>query len=167
MTVGYLPAGLHLHPQRLREALRAAIVAARPQARQVVVLLGECFPDADDFCRGHEAIRVPGRHCFELLLGPDRFQRLLEESAGTFFLERELIESFEECCREPLELDDPCLRSQYFRHYQRVVVIHQPGDPDLRTRAQEVAELLGLPLRWEESDYTELDRRLESALRKP
>jgi len=105
-------------------------------------------------------IKVPGSHCYEMLLGSERFQKLVDETAGTYFLERELILNFEEYCIEPLELHDEEMRKCCFEHYQRLLYVRQPLDPDLVPNARELAEFLELSLDIVDADYWHLEKKL-------
>jgi len=92
----YLPPNLHLRPQELGKYLRREIAAAERRNERTICLIGDCFPGISDYCRQHGASRVPGPYCWEMFLGSERFNRLLEEYAGTYFLEKELILNFKE-----------------------------------------------------------------------
>jgi hypothetical protein len=160
----YLPSNLHLRPQGLKERLKEEVRSARERGERVVVLYGDCFPDMDEFCHEEGVVKVPGSYCYEMLLGTERFQELLEEMAGTYFAERDLILNFQEYCVRPLELHDEEMRKYCFDNYTRLLFVQQPGDHDLGTRASEVAEFLGLSLDVSEADYSYLDRRLAELL---
>jgi hypothetical protein len=95
-----------------------------------------------------------------MFLGSERFNKLLDENAGTYFLEKELLMNFKDCCMEPLELYDDELREMYFKHYQRLLYVRQPSDPDLLPEATELARFLGLVLEVEDADYSQLEREL-------
>jgi hypothetical protein len=156
----YLPPNLHLRPQELGRYLRREVMAAERRNEQIICLYGDCFPGISEYCQQHGASRVPGPYCWEIFLGSERFNRLLEEDAGTYFLEKELIRNFTEYCIEPLELYDEEMREQCFKHYHRLLYVRQPSDPDLMARANEIAEFLGLSLEVQDADYSHLEKRL-------
>ena len=160
LRLTYLPSNLHLRPQKLKNRLLEAITAAQERNERVICLYGECFPDIDDFCEQHRAVKVPGHYCYEMLLGTERFQRLIEEMAGTYFLEKDLILHFEEYCVKPLELDDEEMRKHCFEHYRRLLYVRQPSDPNLVTKAGQLAEFLELSLDISDADYSHLERKL-------
>lgn len=160
----YLPPNLHLRPQELGKYLRREIGAARRRNERIICLYGDCFPGLSDYCRHQGASRVPGPYCWEMFLGSERFNRLLEENAGTYFLEKELIFNFKEYCIEPLELYDEEMREQCFKHYHRLLYVRQPSDPDLLAEANEIAEFLGLSLEIQDADYSHLEKRLSELL---
>jgi hypothetical protein len=113
------------------------------------------------FCERHGLARVTGIHCDEILLGHERFQEIIQEVTGTYFLERDLIVNFEQYCQKPLELDDAEIREAIFRHYRRLLYLRQPSDPDLMPRATKIADFLGLRLETTDVDYSFLDKQLD------
>ena len=156
----YLPSNLHLRPQELKNRLLKEITSTQKRNERVICLYGDCFPDIDDFCEQHEVIKVPGHYCYEMLLGSKRFSQLLNEMAGTYFAEKELIQNFEAYCVRPLELHDEEMRRYCFGQYQRLLYVRQPSDPNLVPRAGEVAEFLGLFLDISDVDYSHLEKSL-------
>ena len=161
----YLPSGLHMRPQELKNRLLKEIAAAQKRNERVICLYGTCFPDIDDFCRQHGAIKVPGHYCYEMLLGTDRFRQLLKETAGTYFAEKELILHFEEYCIRPLELYDEEMRKYCFEHYKRFLYVRQPADPELVSQASEVAKFLELALYVSDANYSYLKKELTKLLK--
>jgi len=149
-----------MRPQELRNHLLKEINAAKERKEHIVCLYGDCFPGIDGFCREHCVTKVPGHYCYEMLLGSKRFKDLIDEITGTYFLERELILNFKECCMVPLELYDEEMRKYCFQHYKRLLYVRQPSDPDLIPKAGELARLLDLSLEIIEADYAQLERTL-------
>ncbi len=164
LRLTYLPSHLHLRPKDLKKRMRRAITAARIREERVICIYGECFPEIDDFCRQSHVLKVPGHYCYEMLLGRDRFRHLMEETAGTYFAERNLLLNFEEYCVIPLELQDEEMKRYCFGHYQRLVYIRQPSDADLTTQADEVSRFLGLSLDVADVDYSYLEKMLTDLL---
>ena len=160
LRVTYLPSDLHLRPQELKDRLLQEIAAAHKRNERVICLYGDCFPGIDDFSEQHGATKVPGIHCYEMLLGGERFRQLIDETAGTYFLEKELILNFEEYCVKPLELHDEEMRKCFFERYQRLLYVRQPSDPDLMPQAGELARSLGLSLEIRDVDYSHLEKEL-------
>jgi hypothetical protein len=100
-----------------------------------------------------------------MLLGSDRFQSIFQESAGTFFLEQELLQDFEKSCVEPLELRDNEIRTYLFKDYKKLIYVRQPDDAELLTEAERVARFLGLPLEVRLANYSHLLAILENLIR--
>jgi len=157
-----LPSYLHLRPATLKQELECEVLAARERGERVVCLYGCCFPEIDDFCASHQVARIPGAHCYEILLGPERFRRIMEQDAGTYFLERSLLEDFDKHCAKPLELDDEEIRRTYFAHYRRLIYLRQPEDPvALADKAARLAAFLELSLDVQDADDTCLQQFLK------
>lgn len=95
-----------------------------------------------------------------MLLGGKRYEDIIKEMVGTYFLERDLILHFEKYCLEPLALREDEIRRALFKNYRRVIYIKQPSDPDLVPQAEELARFLGLPLEIREADYSYLKQTL-------
>lgn len=165
LAVTYLPSNLHSRPDLLKDLLMRAIDAAQQRREEVICLYGDCFPDICDCCQERSAIKVPGAHCYEMLLGNEQFKRIMDETAGTYFLEQELIRDFDNVCAKPLELYDDDMREYFFRHYRRVVYVRQPSDGDVLAAAHEVAAFLNLSLEVRDADYSHLARMLRQLLR--
>ena len=161
----YLPCHLHMWPDKLRTDLFKEILSAQERNERIICLYGNCFPGIDDFCQQQGTVKVPGPHCYEMLLGSNQFARVIEETAGTYFLEKELILNFEEYCVEPLELNDKEMRKYCFANYRRLLYIRQPSDPDLVPKADECARFLELSLEIRDADYSHLDRELAELIR--
>jgi hypothetical protein len=160
----YLPPNLHLKLRELGKYLRREIVAAERRNERTICLYGDCFPGISEYCQRHGACRVPGPYCWEMFLGSERFNRILDEDAGTYFLEKELICNFKDYCVEPLELYEEEMREQCFKYYHRLLYVRQPSDQDLEAKANEIAEFLGLSLEIQDADYSHLEERLNKLL---
>ena len=160
LRISYLPSNLHSGPQRLESRLRQKIRATEKRNERVVLLYGDCFPNIQYFCEQHGVVKVPGFHCYEMLLGRERFQQLIEEAAGTYFVERDLITNFKQYCLDPLELHDEEMRRLCFGNYRRLLYVRQPADPDLASEAGTLAEFLQLSLEVRDADYSYLEGEL-------
>jgi len=84
----------------------------------------------------------------------------MAKTAGTYFLESELIDNFREYCLEPLELYDSEIRKSFFKHYKKLMYVRQPSDPDLKASAGKLAAFLNLSLEIIDADYSHLNKRL-------
>jgi hypothetical protein len=166
LLIDFVESNLHLEPERLRRELAHRLRAADPEREEpVVCLFGRCAPDIDDLSRSCAACRPPGEHCYEMLLGRQRYAELMQETAGTYFLEQDLIRHFTARCVEPLELDDSELKEAYFRHYKRALYVRQPADPDLGPELAKISDLLELKVEIRDADYSELEGHLLELLR--
>ena len=156
----YLPPVLHITPQKLEQNLLRRITAAQRKDERIICLYGECIPDLSNVCQCHGVMKVPGHSCYEMLLGNERFEQFIDETAGTYFLEKDLIINFREYCIEPLELDDEEMRDCYFQHYRKLLYVRQPTDPDLISQAHDLADFLELSLAVSDADYSHLEKSL-------
>ena len=164
LQVTFLPSNLHLHPQKLKDTLSNEIGDAKARNERTLCLYGNCFPDFRDFCSHHGAEKVVGQHCFQMLLGGKRYEDIIKEMVGTYFLERDLIVNFEKYCVEPLALWDDEIREILFKPYSRVLYIRQPSDPNLAPQVMELAGFLGLPFGIRDADYLYLDQSLANLI---
>jgi hypothetical protein len=161
VSVSFLPPRLHLDPGRLEKELAAEVAAACERGERVLCLYGECFPEIDEFCSRRGVSRIRGLHCYEMLLGDEAYRRIVEEAAGTFFLEQDLVRNFDEYCVEPLELHDEEMRDAQFGHYRRLLYVRQPSDPELTAMLSRISDLLHLPCETRYVDYAHIETRLE------
>jgi hypothetical protein len=165
LRVTFLPSNLHLYPRTLKKNLIRAIVSARKQSERPLLLYGYCVPGIEELCIQNCADKVPGLHCFEMLLGSNSYEQIMAETAGTYFLERELIVNFREYCFEPLELYDSDIRKSFFKHYKKLMYVRQPSDRDLKAAAAKLAGFLDLSLEIIDADYSHLNQRLIHLIR--
>jgi hypothetical protein len=133
---------------------------------RVVVVYGDCGTGGglDALLENEGVERIAGPHCYEIY-GRDRFDALMAEETGTYFLTDFLVRSFDHLVIKGLGLDRyPQLRDDYFGNYRRVVYLAQRDDPDLLTRAQRAADRLGLPLQVERVGDGGLEARLMACM---
>jgi hypothetical protein len=149
LRLACVPATLHNHPDRIPEAVRGAIHAARAAgASEVVVAFGDCGTGGrlDRVLEEEGVARIAGPHCYAMFLegfdGPEPDE---DEDMTAFFLTDFLVRQFDTLVIRPLGLDrHPDLRDMYFGHYRSVVHLAQTDDPALDARARAAADRLGL-----------------------
>jgi hypothetical protein len=157
-----VPALLHNEPDRIPPAVLKRIREARSRYGRVIVVYGDCGTGGGlDALLAVEGVeRVSGPHCYEMYAN-GRFDNLMAQSLGTFFLTDYLVGSFDHLVFEGLGLDQhPELRGEYFANYTRVVYLAQRDDPELQCRAEAAAALIGLPLETIHVGYGALETRL-------
>ncbi len=164
ITLSYIPSHLHLYPDALKQSLLETLGTLEPRNIPVILVYGSCFPGIDTFCREHKIQRIRGEHCYEIMLGGARFQEIMHETAGTYFLEQDLVRNFQEYCIEPLELYDEEMRRLCLGHYKRLLYLQQPNDPDLEEEIERVSRFLNFPSSTLHVDYIHLKNRLLAAL---
>ncbi|MFO8010430.1 MAG: DUF1638 domain-containing protein [Dehalococcoidia bacterium] len=155
-----MESNLHLRPQVLRQRLEREFNLARNAGEKVVCLYGNCFAGINELCEQHGVLKVPGDFCHEMLLTPERYRQCMDRSAGTYFIEQEVVQSFDEHCRIPLELDDEETRKYCFEHYQRVLYVRQPSDPEISDQLNEIATFLDLDMETQDADYSYIESNL-------
>jgi Protein of unknown function (DUF1638) len=163
VEVHALPAVLHNRPDRIAPAV--AELAATLQARGLRVAIGyaDCgsYGALDEVCRRLGISRLPGLHCYDVLGGASRVRALLARQPGTYLLTDYLVRSFRRKVLAELGLDrHPELWPDYFGHYTRLVWLAQHRDPALDTAADEIAAMVGLPLRVIDVGVDGLEREL-------
>jgi hypothetical protein len=149
LDITCLPAILHNRPERITEAVRAKIRAARRTHEHILVLYGDCGTGgALDRMLAEEGIeRIEGPHCYAFYAGASVFEALMEEEIGSFFLTDYLARHFDRLVWRGLGLDrHPELRDAYFAQYRRVVHLVQQPDAATARKARDAADRLGLAL---------------------
>jgi hypothetical protein len=162
-----VPALLHNHPDRIPPAVQRRIREARSKYARVVVVFGDCGTGGllDEMLEAEGVERVTGPHCYEMYAG-DRFETLVEEATGTFFLTDFLVRSFDHLVIEGLGLDrHPELLKDYFGNYVRAVYLAQTEDARLEERAQWAADQIHLPLEVRRVGLGALESRLQELMR--
>ena len=149
LAVQCLPADLHNRPQRITEAVRQKIRAARASGRfsQLYVAYGDCGTGgALDRMLAEEGVeRIAGAHCYEFLAGSAVFESLSDQEPGTFYLTDFLLRHFERIVIRGLGIDRyPHLLAQYFGNYRRLVYLAQQPTAERLSAAQAAAARLGL-----------------------
>ena len=160
LNVTYLPSNLHNSPNDLENYLLKEFIVSQNKSERIICLYGECFPDIDDLCKQYGVDKIEGHHCYEIILGRRIFREIMNESARTYFLEKELILNFEEYCVKPLELYDDEMKEIFFRNYERLVYVRQPSDPDLTEAVNKIADFLGLSIIVHDADYANFEKML-------
>jgi len=144
-----LPAALHNRPERIPEAVRAAIRAGRARGHGAIfVVYGDCGTGGglDRVCAEEGVERVPGPHCYSFFDGNDAFAARAEAGEITaFYLTDFLARQFDTLVWRGMGLDrHPELLPMLFGHYERLIYLAQADDPAVEARARAAAARLGL-----------------------
>jgi hypothetical protein len=147
LQVQCLPADLHNRPERITDAVRQKIHAARGRFAQLFVAYGDCGTGgALDRMLVEEGVeRISGAHCYEFLSGSPLFEQLSDEEPGTFYLTDFLLRHFDRIVIRGLGLDRfPHLTQTYFGNYRRLVYLAQQPTAERLEQARAAARRLGL-----------------------
>ena len=170
MDVQCLPPELHNRPERIPEAVRAAIASGRERYSRIFVAYADCGTGGRlDAVLEREGIdRLPGAHCYEFFATAAVFADLSDAEPGTFYLTDFLVRHFDRLVVEGLGLGrHPELTTEYFRHYRRVVYLSQRRDEKLELAARAIAERLQLEYIERFTGYGELATSLAAVARMP
>ena len=157
MDLTCLPAILHNTPERIEDAVEAAVTAKRDAYDQVFVVYADCGTGGGlaRLCARLGVEMVAGPHCYSFFEGNDIFAARDEISA--FYLTDFLTRQFDAFVWRPLGLDrHPELRDMYFGHYTKLVYQAQTEDPALTAKAHACAERLGLAFERRFTGYGDL-----------
>lgn len=147
MDLQCLPANLHLWPDRITEAVAAAVAEHRDTYGSIFILYADCGTGGLLFekCKEMGVEMIAGPHCYSFFEGNDRFAEHLESEISAFYLTDFLVRQFDAFVWRPMGLDrHPQLRDMYFGNYTKLVYQAQTDDPALDAKAQDCARRLGL-----------------------
>ncbi len=142
-----LPAKLHNTPQLIAEEVDKTLAERAKNYQQIVVAYGDCGTAGalDQVLRKYNAVRIQGAHCYEFFTGAAKFEQIVEEELGSFFLTDYLVRNFDRLVVQGLGLDRyPELFDSYFKHYTQMVYLAQTLSPELQAEAKKHAESFGM-----------------------
>ncbi|SDW51362.1 DUF1638 domain-containing protein [Roseicitreum antarcticum] len=142
-----LPANLHLWPDRIPDAVEAAVRDAKPRYAQVFVVYADCgtggLLQARCDALGVEMVRGP--HCYAFFQGVDDFTARAENEFTAFYLTDFLVRQFDAFVWKPMGFDrHPELIAMMFGNYETLIYQAQTDDPALDVKARDCAARLGL-----------------------
>lgn len=147
LVVQCLPADLHNRPEKIPEAVRAKIHAARGSFNSIFVAYADCGTGGLlDAVLAEEGVeRIPGAHCYEFFAGSTQFAELSDAELGTFYLTDFLLEHFDRFIIRGLGLDKhPELQVMYFGNYKKLTYLAQVSSPEKIAAGRAAAARLGL-----------------------
>ncbi|MGH1465395.1 MAG: DUF1638 domain-containing protein [Cognatishimia sp.] len=158
-----LPAILHIHPQKIPDAVRAAVLTHKTSYDQIFVVYADCGTGGllKKTCDDLGVNMIEGPHCYSFFEGNQGFEELTESEFTAFYLTDFLVRQFDAFVWKPMGLDKhPELRDMYFGNYEKLIYQAQTDDPDLRAKAQICAERLGLAFEHRFTGYGDLQTSL-------
>lgn len=156
-----LPAILHNHPERITDAVEAAIVRHHATYDHLFVVYADCGTGGQlqTTCERLGVEMVQGPHCYSFFEGNDAFNA--RDDITAFYLTDFLARQFDAFIWTPLGLDrHPDLRDMYFGHYTKLIYLAQTDDPALTERARDCAARLGLDFEHRQTGYGDLETTL-------
>ncbi|MBY6005973.1 DUF1638 domain-containing protein [Salipiger bermudensis] len=153
-----LPAILHNHPEKITDAVRAAVLKHRDTHSRIFVAYADCGTGGllQAACAELGVEMIAGPHCYAFYEGLAPFGA--RDEITSFYLTDFLVRQFDAFVWQPLGLDrHPELREMYFGHYETLVYQAQTDDPALTARAQSHAARLGLTFERRMTGYGDLE----------
>jgi hypothetical protein len=166
LVVQCLPADLHNRPEKIPDAVRAKIHAARGRFSSIFVAYADCGTGGLlDAVLAEEGIeRIPGAHCYEFFAGSAQFEALAEAELGTFYLTDFLLAHFDRLIIHGLGLDQhPELQSIYFGNYKKLTYLAQRPSAEKIAAARLAAQRLSLEFDYHVTGYGALATSLAQA----
>ncbi|MBD5804699.1 hypothetical protein AZOA_41440 [Azoarcus sp. Aa7] len=161
VQVQCLPADLHNRPEKIPDAVREKIRAARARFGRILVAYADCGTGGllDRVLEEEGVERLPGAHCYEFYAGTPAFAALADAEPGSFYLTDFLVRHFERLVIRELGIErHPELAPQYFGNYRRLVYLAQIEDAQLLELARKAAARLGLAFEYRFTGYGDLER---------
>ena len=147
MALQCLPADLHLWPDRIPDAVEAAVTAQRDRYDTIFVVYADCGTGGRLAARCAElgVEMVAGPHCYAFFEGVDSFARRAEDEITAFYLTDFLVRQFDAFVWRPMGFDrHPELIEMMFGNYTKLVYQAQTDDRALDANARACAARLGL-----------------------
>lgn len=160
-----LPAILHNHPEKIPDAVEAAVTSFRGDYAEIFVLYADCGTGGllQARCAALGVGLLEGPHCYSFFEGNEKFARRSEGEMTAFYLTDFLVRQFDAFVTRPLGLDrHPELRDMYFGHYTRLIYQAQTDDPELTEKARACAEFLGLAFERRFTGYGDLETAMRA-----
>lgn len=162
-----LPADLHFHPDRIPDAIDAAIIKAKAQGYENIFIgYADCGTGGllDKVLQKHGVERMAGPHCFAFYQGEKAFAAVADADITSFYMTDFLCRQFDAFFVKPLGLDrHPELAQDLFKNYEKVVYLAQTIDPELEKVAIDAAAMLGLAYEKRITFYGDLEPGLKRA----
>ncbi len=158
-----LPADLHLWPDRIPDAVEAAVHRYRDQYDTIFVVYADCGTGGrlQSRCAALGVEMVPGPHCYAFFDGVEAFAARGDEEMTAFYLTDFLVRQFDAFVWRPMGFDrHPELIPMMFGNYTRLIYQAQTDDPALDTLARSHAARLGLAYERRFTGYGDLEREL-------
>ena len=159
MDLQCLPAQYHLYPDKIPDAVEAAVRQHRGAYDDVFVVYADCGTGGllQSRCDQLGIRMIPGPHCYSFFDGNDAFAARAEDEMTAFYLTDFLVRQFDAFVWKPMGLDrHPELRDMLFGNYTTLVYLAQIEDAALEAQARLCADRLGLAYEYRFTGYGDL-----------
>ncbi len=159
MDLHCLPADLHLWPERIPDAVEAAVTRYRDAYETVFVVYADCGTGGllQARCKALGVEMVPGPHCYAFFDGVEAFAARADQELTTFYLTDFLVRQFDAFVWKPMGFDrHPELIPMMFGNYTRLIYLAQTDDAALDAKARGCAARLGLAYERRVTGYGDL-----------
>ena len=165
MDLQCLPAKLHLHPEKITEAVARTVQDSRDHYARIFVVYADCGTGGQLQAKCDElgVEMIDGPHCYSFFEGNAAFATRAEDEMTAFYLTDFLVKQFDAFVWKPMGLDrHPELRDMLFGNYTRLIYQAQTDDPALRAKARDCADRLGLEFEYRFTGYGDLEHALRA-----
>ncbi len=159
MDLHCLPADLHLWPERIPDAVEAAVTRYRDAYETIFVVYADCGTGGllQARCKALGVEMVPGPHCYAFFDGVEAFAAQADQELTTFYLTDFLVRQFDAFVWKPMGFDrHPELIPMMFGNYTRLIYLAQTDDAALDAKARGCAARLGLAYERRVTGYGDL-----------
>ena len=160
MHLTCLPAKLHNRPERIPDAVEAAVLKHRADYERIFVVYADCGTGGllQARCEKLGVEMIEGPHCYAFYDTNANFEVRAEDEITAFYLTDFIARQFDALIWRGLKLDKhPELRDMYFGNYTKVIYLAQTENTDLEAKARAAAERLGLAYERRFTGYGELE----------
>jgi len=161
MELQCLPADLHLRPEKIPDAVEAAVEVARGRYGRIFVAYADCGTGGllAARCEKLGVEMISGPHCYSFFEGNAAFAA--QGEVTSFYLTDFLARQFDAFVWKPMGLDKhPELLDMYFGNYEKLVYLAQTEDAALSHAAKVAAAKLGLAYERRFTGYGDLSGAL-------
>ncbi len=160
-----LPAILHNSPNRIPDAVEAAVLKHRADYDDIFVVYADCGTGGllEQRCAALGVEMMRGPHCYSFFEGNDTFAAHADDEITAFYVTDFLVRQFDAFVTKPLGLDrHPELLEMYFGNYTKLVYQAQMDDKVLTEKARACASFLKLDFERRFTGYGDLATELQT-----
>jgi hypothetical protein len=169
LELACLPAKLHLWPERIPDAVEAAVLEARGRYGRIFVAYADCGTGGllAARCASLGVEMIEGPHCYSFFDGNAVFAERSDDEMTAFYLTDFLVRQFDAFVWRAMGFDrHPELRDMMFGNYDRLIYLAQTEDAALDAEAERCAARLGLAYERRFTGYGDLAPTLAGLVRR-